>query len=92
MLEDLWLIAYITLVLVAFCSMAASLYYLFRVYLEMESRKRQLANFIPFLIGVAPGFLTPAGQQFRNKSMKLFMVATGCGGLDLIVLFLHDSV
>lgn len=92
MLENLWLIAYITLVLVAFCSMAASLYYLFRMYLEIESRKRQLANFIPFLIGVAPGFLTPTGQVFRNKFLKLFMVAAGCGGLALIVLLLHDSV
>ncbi len=84
--EIVWPIAYIAFLLAAICFVAMAIYYAFRMYTEIAPHKRYLANLVPFLVGVLPGLLTPAGQRSRNKFVGFFAAAGICAALALVIL------
>lgn len=87
--EIFWPIAYVVFLLGAICFVAMALYHAFRMYSEIAPHKRYLANIVPFLVGVLPGLLTPAGQRSRNKFVGSCVAAGICGGLALVILLVH---
>jgi hypothetical protein len=68
---------------VAFVGCVFVCVYAYRMLAEIPPTRRHLANLMPYLVGVVPGLLTPAGHRARTKlavSICVVVVA-GVAGL-----------
>ena len=83
-----WPIICILLLLVAMYFAAMSVIHAFRMYAEIAPSKRHLANLLPFLVGVIPGLLTPAGERSRNKFVRSLAIAVASASFCAFILYL----
>ncbi len=92
MLEILLPVAYILLLLMAMICAALAVLHAFKMYLEIEPSKQNVANLLPFLVGVLPGFLTPAGEKARKAFVSYLVAGVVCAALAAVILGVSVSV
>lgn len=78
-------VAYIVLLIGGIYFMISSIMNAFRAYAEILPGRSGMANFVPFLVLIVRGFLTPAGDVYRLKFAKNLMAVAGCWGSAALV-------
>lgn len=78
----LLIVLHFAFILSAFVSGVYVCIYTYRMLQEIPPTRRHLANLFPYLIGVVPGLLTPAGNRIRNKlAQSMCVVAAAALGV-----------
>lgn len=73
-------VVHILLLLVAVCTGTLAIYHAFRMSQEVKSGWRGLlADLFPYLFGVFPASLTPAGNHARRLFARYLCMSVACG-------------
>ena len=52
-----------------------AIFCVYRMFLEVKPGGNIIANLFPYLLGLIPGLLTPAGELLREKFVKKIIVS-----------------
>ena len=68
-----------------------AVYYFGRMILEIDSKKKILANLLPWAVPFSPGLFTDSGRYYHSRFITFFLASVITAGCMITIDYFNDQ-
>ena len=81
----------LVLTVVLFFTVIMAVYFFVRMIFEIDSKKKILANLLPWAVPFLPGLLTDKGRYYHSRFTTFFLASVLMAGFVITVDYFYDQ-